>query len=183
MPRPTVLIDKSQLEQVIKDLESKQTFSNLSALCKSVCETDWAKSIKNSVGKDVVLQPQVVYNRIEEFKLQLNTKPGKKGRAAGVKVSGVRRSRSEKFSQNPLVQATIEKLRQDSPKSEGKLIDKIEGGSIKAMVKAMCRNCVCYEQSLIGDKSCLGCPLSPIVFVNMKNYKKEQESDESVNSL
>lgn len=174
MPRPTVLIDQAALTSVINDLESKESFTNFSALCQKVCETDWAKGLTNSAGKHVTLQPQVVYSRIVEFKIPTITKAGKKGRVAGTKVTGIRTPRATKFAANALVQKSLADMRKTLPKSETGLINKIEQGSIKAMVKAFCRNCVAYEASLIGDASCSGCPLSPIVFSKLTKYKTQR---------
>lgn len=178
MPRPTVLIDKDQLTHVITMLESASAYGNMSALCKAVCETEWAKGVKNSVGKTVDLQPQVVYNRIQEFAIAVKTQPGKKGRSKGFKPTGTRKPRSERFSTNKLVSDAIDTLRKNVPHGHKKLVDKLAAGSLKAAVKLKCLDCVAYVPGEIGTESCRSCPLAAFVYVNLSKYKQEVVSND-----
>lgn len=171
MPRPSVQINKSDLENVIQKLESEQTFSNLSSLCQKVCDTDWAKSLKNSAGNSVTLQPQTVYNRIQEFKIPVITKPGRRGGGlAGVKRD--RKPRSELMASNSLVQKAFDELRASTPKQHTKLVDRISAGSLKAAMKLKCLDCVNYQPGEIATSSCFGCPLMPFVCLHLTKLKK-----------
>jgi len=172
MPRPSVLIDKDAFISVINALESKQKFSNISALCNAVCETDWAKTLKNSAGNPVVLQPMTVRQRIEEFKVELVTQPGKRGNPGVAGIKREHKPRSEKFAASDLVTQGLKAIRDATPHGHKKLVNKIAAGSLKAAVRLKCLDCVNYESSLIGDRSCLGCPLSVFVFVKLKKFKK-----------
>ena len=175
MGRASVVITQDALTSVISELESKSEFTNVSALCEAVCATEWAKNLKNSAGNAVTLQPQTVRNRIEMFAIAIKTKPGKRGNPGVAGQTRERKPRSEKFAANDLVTQGLAAIRTNTPHGHKKLVDKIAAGSLKAAVRLKCLDCVNYEQSLIGDRSCLGCPLSVFVFVKLSKFKKETE--------
>lgn len=177
MPRPTILIDKTALESIINDAESKNTFPNISALCEHVCSTEWAKGLKNSAGKPAVLQPQVVRNRIDEFKLSIKTVKGKKGNPGLSGVKRDRKPRAERFSTNELVTKSLNTIRTNTPHGFKKVVDRISAGSLKAAVRLKCLDCVNYQQAEIGTEACLSCPLAPFVFVKLSKFKKGEQDD------
>lgn len=175
MPRPTINIRETELRSLINTLESSKTFKNHSELFKAVCDSDWAKSLKNSAGNAVTLQPATVYQRVKEFGITLKTEAGKKGRVAGSSFTVVRTTRASKFSTNELVQNSIKSIRKNTPHGYKKLVDKIEAGSLKAAVRLKCLDCVNYTVGEIGVEACSSCPLAPFVFVKLSSYKKDDE--------
>ena len=74
MARIKLDVSKKDLLDQITQLESKQTFPNVNALCVAVADTPWAKSNKITTA--------IVTLRIKEFGLlsDIKTKPGKRGR-------------------------------------------------------------------------------------------------------
>lgn len=176
MPRPTVLIEKSELQSVVTAAENAQEFTNLSALCQYVCTTEWAKKLKNSSGNAVDLHHQVVYNRLKEFGIVTKTKAGKRGNSnlAGNTGPRERKPRAEKFAVNKLVKATFQELRKETPTAHQKIIDRMEKGSLKAAVRLMCLQCTNGNAGDIGSKGCLGCALSPFVLIRYNEFKNPE---------
>lgn len=174
MPRPTVLIEKSELQSVITAAENAQEFPNMSALCQYVCTTEWAKKLKNSSGNPVDLHHQVVCNRLKEFGIVTKTKPGKRGNsnlAGNTGPRGERKPRSEKFATNKLVKATFKELRKETPQAYQKTIDRIEKGSLKAAIRLMCLQCTNGNVGEIGSDGCLGCAISPFILIKQSEFK------------
>lgn len=175
MGRASILIDKVELTNQINSAESTNTFDNLFSLCSHICNSDWAKTLKNSSGRSITLTPSVVYQRINQFSIPTITKPGKRGRIKGQIVGHVnRKTRATKFAENKDISESIAILRKNVPSQYQHLVDKIEKGSGKACIRVKCLDCVNYTASLISDESCKSCPLYPLI------YKKKKESTDEL---
>lgn len=174
MSRSPLIVNEKQLESVINDLESKNTYGSVGDLCQAVSDTDWAKGIQNAAHKVKGISPQMVYVKIREFKIPIKTQRGK--RTAGDTTKRV--SRGDKIKrldlaeyQNDMKQELGQKGTPDKAKA---LAAKAMDGSIKAAVQFKCYQCYGYTE---GYKSCTGgdgvpCALYPINRLLFQNRKK-----------
>jgi hypothetical protein len=173
--RASVIVDKKELQDQLSKAESEKTFTGVMQLCEHVAATDWAKNHKNTAGRDVKLEAATIYNRIQKFGMTIQTKLGKRGRQAGVKVEGViRRSRAEKAIGNPLLVILTKNCKAIIPERQ-QLIDKAAAGNFAAAINAHCFDCVGGAVALIGTDNCSQCPLMFIRAFkgNMTAFKKE----------
>lgn len=77
--REKLEVNKDEFQQIVDDLESKQTFEKLSDLWQAVAETDWAKKMQPRP-----LSAQVAYQRAGEFGIVCKTQPKRKPKGSTV---------------------------------------------------------------------------------------------------
>lgn len=188
MGRSPLLITEKELVQVLKDLEFKNTYSNLSQLYEAVCETPWAKNMTNAAGTSKPLKPINVYQYVQNFKIadQLKTKPGKRGNAnlANIARTGkTGKGRVKKMEGKPGFLLAEARLKYNF-KKRPKLLANVLKGSMSAAIKAKCLDCA-GSAAEACKCTCYGCPLYLISpFTGKNNLSNtgyvEKEDDDDV---
>lgn len=161
--RQKIEVDKVQLQKAVEKAEREETFPNRSALYDKV------STIYNSVVVWAPITPSVVYLRIQEFKIPVNTVMGKRGASAGTGLAKARAEgkvkqrtkREDKFKNDKKIAQGIQILKNDIRKEDGNrydgLLSKFEKGSMKAAIALKCLDCCCYQPVEIKectDNSC-----------------------------
>lgn len=159
-----LIIDKKKLQDVINDIELKYTdvktgqltITNRSQLADIVSNTEWAINYKPKP-----ITAAVVTARIRKFGLVCKTPLGKRGRQKGEAI--VRSNKPKKTS----TEANDALIKYMTPKYKS-LANKIIGGSRQAATKAMCIQCVGFENAANEIRNCtvFSCPL-----FNFRPYK------------
>lgn len=180
MGRSSLVVKATELQNIIDQLEAKQTFINMSELQDAIADTPWAKDIRNEKHAIRGLSPQMVYIKIKEFGLTTKTKAGKKGRVAGAPV--VKTSRREKLAKNPRMKQfakdiTSEINTGEVPDTYKKAADGAIAGEMRGCVKLMCGQCFGYTGN---EKSCdnTRCGLYPLNLLVFPNRRKLVENAE-----
>ena len=156
--RPSILIDKAELEAAIAEVEKTNTFPSVLALCDAVAKTAWASTVKLSSGKPANISGQNVYFSIRKFGITVNTKKVEKKEINTL----ARRGKSLDTEYLKLWQARVRGLciRESSKAKLHRLVQKAAAGNKRAIVKLNCMECVGYEDTQsIGGESCNNCPL------------------------
>ena len=145
MARVRLEITKSELEYQIKATETANggPFPNRSILAEAVAESDWAKNFVNPAnGKPKAISASVVTNRITELKIEPLTPKGKRGGGGGFSgTRGPRKTRAEKFAEDPAISQSLEKLKTKWGGQRAEVDKIINGGSMKAAVALKCFDC------------------------------------------
>jgi len=166
MAKKTIPVARTVLQAAINEVESKQSFSNLSSLHVVVSDRYNASS-RDASFPDI--SPSVVGLRIKEFNLTHKTTAGKRGRgvmtdeqkaAMAAGRAGGRRSRSEKFAENPAIANALIRLRVYVPERFHNKVDKVvQGGSMKAAVALKCLDCAGFSTVEIRNCAITQCAL------------------------
>lgn len=153
MGRVKIEIDKTIFLSKIKELEATQSFTNISGLCTAFENTEWA--IKNGVTGPVCR------SRLKEFNLldKINTKPGKRGRQPGQTLSQEHKDKLKGGRGKPADEKWIKALKSNTPPMYLPIVEKIETGSLKSILKAKCLECANYNKSEIKNCSVISCPI------------------------
>ena len=133
-------VDRAKLVAALRQAEQNGPLKNLDALWKA------AEAIYNLNNPPRPITFSVIALRAKEWKLELQTKPGKRGRgnmtpeqiAAMQAGRGARRPRAEKLK---AFHKEFAAQRAEMPESKKGLIDRAEKGSVLAGVSAHCYNC------------------------------------------
>lgn len=187
MARTSVNVDRAKLIFSISEIEKNGAQTNRSVLHSKVA--DYYNQIAINLPK---ITPAIVGLRIKEWKINVITPIGKRGRQAGVAMTPeqkallanrTRTSRSEKFSKNPEIKSALQDLRKDISSSRESsaylpLVDKICGGSMKAAVKLMCLNCSNFQRAEIKECGATNCPL--YAFRPFQNVSTDLNTDDEV---
>jgi hypothetical protein len=180
MAKPMTEVSRNTLELAIRKAEIDGPLKNLDALWTSACE------IYNSMDVPKPITKSVVMLRATAWKLETKTKPGKKGRAAGVPLSeeqkaamqagrGARKPRSEKFAADPVLVQGFNDLKKETPERFKPLVDKLTAGSMRAAVALKCLDCSGHSTVEIRLCPCTSCPLYAF-----RPYKGKAGEDEVV---
>ena len=157
MARTKIQVDRTALQNTVNTLEAGQTFTNSSALYEAVANTEWGKGLK--------LTPSVVYLRIREFKITMQTKPGKRGGTiTQERIDAMRAGRKDRQPRSEKMKnfsASFALMRKNYPSKSLPLIEKAETGSLRAAIKLMCLDCTCQQPVEVRNCACPGCPLFP----------------------
>ena len=154
MGRASLLVKSDELESTIRGLESANKYSTVGELCEAVSISPWGRGVKNSKMRVKGISPQMVYNKIKEFKIGLVTKPGKRGRAEGTTVTKV--SRAAKLDKVPGMTAyavSLTKEVSDAPERYKRMAQLAILGNPKACAALVCGQCMGYSGA---EKSCDG---------------------------
>lgn len=172
-------VDKKTLQNAINEVESKETFTTRSALHDAVAPI----YNKNKKKEFPEITSSIVMLRITEFKLDVKTPKGKRGRQPGAKLpkgfggggAKNRTTRKEKFQNNPDIVAHFAKLRKVTPERFLKVLDRAEAGSMKSAVKLHCLQCVNFETKEVRNCQSMGsCPMW-----SYRPYSKQIEKEET----
>ncbi len=150
--RTKVEVDKNQLVEQINIAESNGPFSTRQELAIAVASSNWA--LNNNITTSVVI------TRIAEFGITPLTPKGKRGRQSGQVLSQDHKDkllagRGTKVADPKWIGA----LKKSMSACYFPIIDKIETGSLKAMIKLKCLECTNENKSEIRGCTILGCPL------------------------
>jgi len=154
MGRIKVAVNRVDLLQQIKSVESKSNFSTRNDLANAVADTDWAKH--NGITAPVVI------SRIKEFSLdgEIATKKGKRGRQKGVVLSKEHKAKLLAGRKNKdFVCLNYAELKRSFSSSKAGLIDRVAKGSLRAAIKAQCLSCCNEDTNEIRHCTVVNCPL------------------------
>jgi hypothetical protein len=187
MGRAAIVIDKSELEAKLHELENANSFDNRSLLFAALCQTEWAKTRINTAGKVKPLTPAVVYLRVKEFNIQLKTPIGKRGIPVGTKRGP--RKRREQSINDPKIIAIRDKIVNSAANHKAslrepvtRLFNRIVDGSKMAAIKLTCLECSAWESNEARNCQVTGCPLyiiSPFVKYANQELTEEQVISEN----
>jgi len=183
MAKPMTEVSRSTLEAAIRKAEEQGPLKNLDSLWISACEIYNSWTDRNQITKSVVMLRSI------KWKLETKTKPGKKGRAAGVPLSaeqkaamqagrGARKPRAEKFAADPVLVEGFKDLKKETPERFLPLVSKLEAGSMRAAVALKCLDCSSHQPVEIRLCPCTSCPLYAF-----RPYKGKAGEDEQVNEV
>ncbi len=160
MGRIKVEIDQGIFLSKIKELESTQSFTNISTLCVAFAKTEWA--IKNKVTASVCTL------RLKEFNLldKINTKPGKRGRQAGQSLSDSQKAKMQQGRDKEVDVKYAARMKKIVPARFHPVVDKAAKGQKSAIVKLHCLNCADYQTQEIKACPVVDCPIH-----NWRPYK------------
>jgi hypothetical protein len=170
---PTVCVDivtKEYLLGAIAQLEGSHRFPSRNALFKALAQTPWAQaggltadSLK-AKARRWGIQPSTPpapcpaqRPRRDQGQIEgesVSSAPGPSG-AAAVVTNGVTKAGRTKRLSLPL-------LRAETPAEWRHLVDRAEEGSVKAMIRLMCGDCVGWELKEARECELTACPLHPI---------------------
>lgn len=173
MARTKLEISKKEFQAVVDDLESKQTFTNPSALWKAVEETSWAKN-----QSPRALTAIVAYQRARELKIVIKTLPGKKGRQKGQGMPAGSKKRTPRSEKMKVFSTTFATMRKEIPVRYHNVIDLAEKGSLKAAIKLKCLDCTCWQPQEIKKCPIKACSLYPHRPFKQKVDEPEEAGEE-----
>lgn len=162
MAKSTTPVDRNLLEVSIKEAEKNGPLANLNELWKTSTvfyneQITKMGDIANSPYP--LITPSIVLLRSKDWKLPTLTQPGKKGRQKGSKITiGKKVSRSEKMKS---FSESFKKMRKHTPGRFAKVLNKVEGGSLKSALKLKCLDCSNYEPKEIKNCRVTSCALYP----------------------
>lgn len=188
MGRRTKEVDKDLLQQALNQAENGRALKNLDTL--------WKKAVKiyNKSGPPEEITFSVVSLRAKQWNLEHITKAGKRGRAAGTKLSAEqkeamqagRTSRADKFQNDPDKAESCRQILAEGEKMDrirhtdrfSNLAQKVVGGSMRAAVQMKCLECSSYQSSEVRRCHIQGCPLWPFLQRNLSEAESEDEAEE-----
>jgi hypothetical protein len=167
-------VNKAEFQEVVNDLEGKQTFANPSHLWKAVEETEWAKNHKPrrltvSICRQRTKQLGLVMKTVASKRAHGEMTPERK--AAMLAARKNRKSRAEKMK---AFGQTFTELRREAPSRFLPLVDQAEKGSLRAALKLKCLDCTCYQPTEIKE-----CPLTCCSLYPHRPYQKSLETEEA----
>ena len=166
MSKTATVVNQKFLTQAINEAEVNGPCQNKTELWKA------AADIYNQLAAEAGLKQigySVVYLRVIEWKIPHKTVAGKRGPGtmsdeqkalmlAG-RTGGGRRSRGDKFAENPGIVAAHKTLRQRTIERCLPLVDQIEAGRLAAAVKLNCLECCCYVTKEVRLCVVTQCPM------------------------
>lgn len=155
MSRTKIKINRTELESILIDVESKQQFANRQEL---------AREIVKHLSVDA--SPSVVLLRIKEFKLQPKTPIGSRGRKKGTKLTAQHKKAMQAGRKN--TKYNVEHLRKRFPERYSNLLDSVERGSKVATIKAMCLDCSDFQ-----SKEVKHCTVKNCVLYHIRPYQSK----------
>jgi hypothetical protein len=171
MAKPTLIINAKEFQNVVNELESKNTFKNIGELWKAIEETSWAKSLKPRP-----LTFSVAMIRAKELGITTKTLPGKRGKEKGSTLTeehkaALKEGRKNKKKISTTHKKTFDAMRKTMP-NRIPLIIRAEQGSKNAFIKLNCLDCSDNQPSEVKYCQCYDCPMFPI-----RPYQKSKNSE------
>lgn len=160
-------IDKKVLTDLILSLDSERKYDNLTALYKDVAN-------EYSSAHAIQFSPAFVGLKVAEYGLVLKTQKGAKGRAKG---SGpvVRKPKGERLKGNKSIAALRKEMEGDvDARPFLSVLDKFQGGSLKAGVKLNCLYCGNWQKLEVKFCRCVTCP-----WHSVRPYQTSKDSNAS----
>lgn len=163
MGRRMIEVNKVLLQKALKEAENGNALATQNEL--------WQKAAKiyNLMVVPEPIEFSTAANRAKDWELEYLTKPGKKGRAPGVKLSdeqkaamqaGRKGGRAAKFASDPVIVQGHKELRAEVPERFVPLVDRlIDTGSMRAAVALKCLDCCAHQPVEIKNCPCTSCPL------------------------
>ena len=157
--RPTINIDRHQLESAIQVAEAAGPLANRSILWQGVVNALDAVGVKVSTA--------FVAQRVKLFGLDsvLKTPVGKRGRAGGNPNlgSGPRVTAADKFSRSADIQKSLDLIEAEYGKKFPSKIKKLRKGNRRSAIETKCIDC--SGDSLTEARACqiMSCPLWPFM--------------------
>lgn len=167
MGRVAIVISKEELKEQIEVAEATHKFDNVSRLCEFLSKTEWAKTIKDALGRPREVSAATFAQRITEFALPIQTQKAKvrapsKPNPPSSSVSTDRKppeglsEQIEFFKKEyPKYVKTFEKMRSPSPAVRN-----------ASAIKANCIHCACGELEEVKRCTVYHCAfyhISPLV--------------------
>ena len=149
MARIAVEVDANELQRVIAELESSNTYSSHNELWLAVSNTEWARAFKPRP-----LSPSLIMLHAKRNNLVFKTPKGVRGRTKG---EGWRKRRIDPDS--------IAAMRKSKPEFEN-FITRIEKGSAKAAIALNCLECSGFSRK---EVAC--CQIKSCALWNFRPYK------------
>lgn len=181
MGRCALIVKADELEKVISNLESSNSYANIGELCEAVANSDWGKSVRNQKHQVRGISSGFVQAKIREFGIKLKTQAGKKDKTRSKvprseKLSGLKGM--DYFGQKLMDNVKLSK----EPKLE-KLAEKALQGNIRACVKLNCMQCQGMTDAYkacnggTGGVPCALYPLNRLFFKNRKKLVKNKDDN------
>ena len=190
MAKVPVSVDREKLVAAIRQAEANGPLENQTALFVRAAEL----YNRNSPPREI--SHSVVYLRIREWKIEIKTQPGKKGRQAGVKLSDEQKAKmqagralagprgSKQMSKIKNLKEVFEEQRKSTPKEFHYLLEKAQAGSKVAALKIKCLDCAAWQRSEVANCGILGCGLYHIrPYKKVKAEVKEEEQESDINDI
>lgn len=167
MPKVALEIDLAAFVASVKEAEANGALANMSRLNEVV-----ANLYNEKVKPTKPIQPGVIGLRLKEWKIETLTKPGKKGREAGVPLSDEQKAAmlagrknsqiKAKDKSNPLraryIKEMTDRLRINDAMTYVSLVEKCADGKEKAIRKMQCLQCVGYSPKEVSICTDFACP-------------------------
>jgi hypothetical protein len=163
MPKTERPVSKPHLVQAIAEAEGNGPLSNRVTLYEAaalIYNLDLPEGFRE-------ITFSIVMKRIVDWKLVIKTPVGKRGRAPGSGIPkglkpGKRVGRRAKFAKSSVALKSVAHIRADLKANNQErflpLVERIEGGSMKAAVQLNCIQCMGYNQADVKRCGCVGCP-------------------------
>jgi len=156
MGRKTIKVNKTKLQNAIKEAEKDGPLTNLSAL--------WIKAAEIYNGMSGIPEPithSVAMLRTKAFKLKHQTKPGKRGGGKGFGGNkGNRTTKADKLKNSAKAQKALKILREHITEERFlTILERIEKGSRSAAVKMKCIECMGFQPAEVKRCTVYTCPL------------------------
>ena len=182
--RTPISVDKNLLLESIALAEENGPLSNRQNLYIEVAKL-YNTAILTGCSTLPVVTPSVVLLRVKEWSTQLKTPLGKRGRAAGTKLTeehkaalrAGRQNRSPRvtrFNADSSLQSSFELLAKRTPERYQPLVNAIRSGSKSAAIKLNCLECSGYVTDDVRNCVCTQCPLYAF-----RPYQRGQELEEA----
>jgi hypothetical protein len=163
MSKEAIIVDRSLLEVSLREVERNGPLSNLSELWRQTCchyneQLSKLAQLPNHPPIQFIT-PSVVLLRTKEWKIQILTVAGKKGRPSN--KTNLPTKKKGKVERLKSYKSNFAKMRRMMPRKFHKFINRAEAGSIKEAVRTKCLDCSHFEKKEITNCKVSGCPLFP----------------------
>jgi hypothetical protein len=161
MGRAGIVVDEFELRSQLMKAENSNKFGSRSELFDFVCDTEWARQRRDTLGRVAALTPPVLYQRVKQFNIDLQTPMGKRGRPNIHESANPanRKSREEKFSTDSKVKDAHAVLAGETPATYSNLVNRIKKGSAVAAIRLKCLECSNFQPKEVKYCTVTGCPL------------------------
>ena len=173
MAKVAIPVDRERLVSAIRQAESGGPLANQGILWKKVAEI-----YNRGAERDITFS--VVALRVRDWKIEVKTKPGKKGRSGPLTeeqkaaMQAARAAAGPRGSKPKLknIKEIFEEQRRSTPKEFHPLLDKAQNGSKVAALKLKCLDCAAWQKGEVARCGILGCSL-----YHIRPYKKFKENE------
>jgi hypothetical protein len=138
MPKKATVIDRAELESLLKQAEASETFPNHSQL------------FQHLAGK-MGVSPVLIRSRVLEWHLPMKTQKGKKGRQAGVSTSKTRKGKPPEYKAALITMFAGQGVE--------KRVEAASRGSGKAAIALKCLDCCAGQKKEVRNCTLVACPL------------------------
>jgi len=175
MGRSALVIKTVELQGCVNSLEAEAEFATLGELCIAIENSAWGKNIRNVKHAVRGLSAQVAAREIKNRGIVCKTKPGKRGRGAGVRIN--KSSRKDKVATlniTKFASALKEELKDVPDKYKRYIEPTLEGNPIAAM-KLHCGRCMGFCGAEVSCDGGLGGSPCPLYVLNRLSFNKRKE--------